>query len=307
MGLRLHRYPLRHPRLLLLFVCAASLQSVSLFLAVFYALTAPNWDVPFYAFAAVLLALIPVGLLMRPVFGYRTLQVEHAGVVMTDYLFGWRLSRRVWPADTMRHFDWEEADAEGYRTLRLLIQPHPAARPFFRTVLLTDNDYLLAAVWRDLHLHYPGSGLREEPPVTATHASSHHRVAGALLITLSLLLLAGTGEMLWRPLYLCAYGQVSPAVVQQVLWDSSRPGSTYHLRCLPLGSETPCTDMTAYSQDASIPREGARCELLWAEGTDAACRPNAVSVFLFPLLLAWLLLIPLVSGVWCCLMRRRLL
>lgn len=294
----LHCCPLRRPRVLPLFACVSAVFCTAFALTLFYALYAPNWDVPLYTAIVAGGALLCVSLLSRSLFGRRTLQIEHAGVVITDYLFSFRLRRRVFQAVEMRHFDWEADAEDGWLTLRLLIQRHPAAHPVFLTVLHTDNPYLMAAVWRDLELHYPGSGLREAPSALPVHHPRSSRTAGALMLVAALAAAWGGWNTVSRPLYLCAQGQVSPAVVQQVVWDSPRPGSTYHLLCLPHGSRVARMGITAYEQSPHIPQVGSRCEILWAENAAYCCSPSAVIPFLLPLPLAVFVLLLCLGGGW---------
>lgn len=300
----LHRCPLRHPRMVPLFACATAVFVCAAALALFYAAFAPNWDVPLYSAVMAAVALLPLVLMLRPMFGFRTLQVEHAGVVTADYLFGRCLRRRVFQAAEMRHFDWETDTADGFWTLRLLIQYHPAERPVFLSVLHTDNPYLMAAVWRDLELHYPGSGLREAPPAVAEPRPHPSRLLGALLLAAAAALLWGAWGTVSRPLCLCADGQVSPAVIQQLVWDSPRPGSTYHLLCRPNGSSAARMGITAYEQGPAIPQEGMRCEILWSPQSDYCCDPSAVAPFLLPFPLLAFVLMLAVCGAWGFLSRR---
>lgn len=295
----LHRCPLRRPRLLLLFICAASVFLVALVLALFYAVAAPNWDVPLCCAAAALLLLLPVGVLLRPLFGFRTLQVEHAGVVLGEYLFGRCLRRCVFQAVELRHFDWEIDAADSLFTLHLLIQRHSDARPAFITALHTDNAYLAAAVWHDLELHYPGSGLREAPPAVLPPRARSSRFLGALLLFAAAALAMGTWVSVFKPLSLCAQGQVGPARVQRVLWDSAKPGSTYHLQYLPQGCEHPRRGIAVYNQGAFIPPEGAKAEILWAPELPYCCNTAVVQPFLLPLFFLPMVLLPGLCGLWC--------
>lgn len=294
----LHSYPLRRPRMLPLFACVAAVFALSLVLTLFYACYAPNWDVPLYGAVIATVLLLLVLLLLRSTFGQRSLQIEHAGVVVTDYLCGTRLRRRVFQAVQVRHFDWEKDTADGGWTLRLLIQRHPAAHPSFLSVLSTNNPYLLAAAWRDLELHYPGSGLCEAPPAAEESSARPSRIVGSLLVLSGILFGAGVWNTVSRPLYLCACGQVTPAVVQRIVWDSPRPGSTYHLLCLPSGNDTPRMGITAYEQTPYIPQVGSPCEILWAPQSKYCCSPAAVVPFLLPLPLLSFALIPLICGLW---------
>ncbi len=297
----LHRCPLRRPRMLLLFGCAAVFFCMAFALALFYAFTAPNWDVPLSCAAAAALLLLPMLALLRPLFGHSTLQVEHAGVVLCEYLFGCCLSRRVYQAVMLRHFDWELDAHDAFFTLRLLIQRSPDARPAFITALHTDNAYLAAALWRDLELHYPGSGLREAPPALLPPRPRPSRLLGVCLLLVSFAMAAGVWKPVAQPLALCACGQVSPAVVQRVLWDSARPGSTYHLLYLPQGNRiavdtAPRTGIAAYAQSPYIPQEGAKAEILWAPSLPFCCNTAVVLPYLMPLILMPMVLLPFFCG-----------
>lgn len=295
----LHRFPLRRSRLLPSAVWTALAVLMMLAMTLFYVCFAPNWDIPLYTAVLTAVLLLPLLLLLRPMFGMRVLQVEHAGVVVSDYLFGYCLRRRVFQAVEMRHFDWEADMTEGGWTLRLLIQPHPAAHQTFLSVLHTENPYLLGAVWRDLELHYPGSALREPPPAVAEPRPHPSRLLGAILVGTATVLAVGAWERVSQPLYLAACGQVTPGIVQQVVWDSAEPGSTFHLRCLPQGETSARLGVSAYAQSSPIPQEGTPCEMLWAEHSSFYCRPDEIAPFLLPLPVLLFCLLLVICGVFC--------
>lgn len=280
----LHRSPLRRPRLTILWLCCLLAALLAAGLTLFWWFCAPNWDVILLHGAAAVLFALPMVPLTVCFFGQRTLQVEHAGVVVGTRVFGRFLRLEVLRAEVVRAFDWE-SDGSGEYSLRLLLQRHPAQRPAFRTVLHTDSPYLLAALWRDLELHYPGSGLRQESPSEVTlPPSGHSRLLGVLVLLVALLLGGAGRSAVCEPLLVAGQGRVTPAVIQSLQWDSSRRGSTYHLRVLPAGADAPRCSATAYVQSDPMPQEGQTLPALWADNSPFFYATDEVLPFLLPLL-----------------------
>lgn len=280
----LHRIPLRSPRYTELLLCCLLLVLLSLSLTLFWWFTAPNWDVILLHGAVCVLCCLPLPPLLVAVFGARLLQVEHAGVVVGT-LWGKRpLRLTVWRAEQVRHFDWE-TDGAGHYTLRLLLQRTPAEKPAFQTVLHTDSAYQLAAVWRDLELHYPGSGLRTDRPEAAPHPSlSPRRWGGVMAILLALLTAWAAHDAVLLPLHTAATGDITPATITSLVWDSSRKGSTYHLDVQPAGADSPRRSATAFPQTALMPQPGQELAVLWAPDSPVFYLTSEVLPFLLPLL-----------------------
>lgn len=300
----LHRSPLRRPRLTLLWLCCLLAEALAAGLTLFWWFCAPNWDIILLHGAAAVLFALPMVPLTICYFGQRTVQVEHAGVVIGTRVFGRFLRLEVLRAEVVRGFDWE-SDGNGEYGLRLLLQRHPAQRPAFRTVLHTDSPYLIAALWRDLELHYPGSGLRQDAPteVLPLTAGSSHLLG--LIVLLSALLLGGAGRhALCEPLLVAAQGRVTPAVIQALQWDSPRRGSTYHLEVLPAGADSPRRSATAYAQSDPMPQEGQILPALWADESPSFYATDEVLPFLLPLLWGGGCLLLLLLGAVSLLRRR---
>lgn len=280
----LHQAPLRRPRLTLLFLCALLMEGLSLALSVFWWFCAPNWDVILLHLAAAVLFALPLMPLGVCVFGARTLQVEHAGVVVGTRVFGRLLRLEVFRAEQVRAFDWE-SDGNGGYSLRLLLQSAPSPRAGFRTVLHTDSAYLLASVWRDLELHYPGSGLRQDSPTEVPEAPSRlTRMTGAAVLAVALLLGFAVQSAVGTPLLVAGQGRITPAVIQAQQWDSSRRGSTYHLEVLPAGADAPRRSATPFFQGEPMPQEGQCLPALWADDSPFFYATDEVLPFLMPLL-----------------------
>lgn len=301
----LHRYPLRRPMQLPLMVCCLLFLAWALALLLFFCAFAPNWDVPLLYAACCALLLLPVALLALPVWGQRTLQVEHAGVVVADYLWGRRVHRRVYLADAVRHFTWEQG-ADGSFALQLVTAPRgwdwrygAPPRLYPATVLHTRNPYLLYAVWRDLELHYPGSGLREAPTAGVGIIMRRPAVGLALLLAAAGCAVAAVAApLLLTPLKIAALGQVSPAVVRGFDWETNAHGSHYRAVVSPVPQpEHRCTGVTPLPQSPYMPQEGQVTEVLWY-GT-AFYSPQEVLPFLLPLPLAGSVLLLLFCALYC--------
>lgn len=280
----LHRIPLRSPRHSELLLCCLALVALSFGLTIFWWFTAPNWDVILLHGCVCVLCCIPVPPLLVAVFGTRLLQVEHAGVVLGTLWGKHPLRLIVWRAEQVRHFDWE-TDGAGHYTLRLLLQRTVADKPAFQTVLHTDSAYQLAAVWRDLELHYPGSGLREDRPEPAPPPPlSPRRWGGAVAVLLSLLTAWAAHNVVFLPLHTAATGGVTPAAVSSLQWDSSRRGSTYHLEVLPAGAASRRLSASAFPQSELMPQPGQELAVLWAPESPVFYLTSEVLPLLHPLL-----------------------
>lgn len=278
----LHRIPLRSPRHTELLLCCLLSVALSFAFTLFWWFTAPNWDVILLHGAAFVFFLLPLPPLLVAVFGTRFLQVEHAGVVVGTLWGKCPLRLTVWQAEQVRHFDWE-TDGAGHYTLRLLLQRTAADRPSFLTVLHTDSVYQLAAVWRDLELHYPGSGLRTDmPEAVPTPSLSPRRWGGVLAILLSLLTAWAARDAVLLPLHTAATGDITPATITALQWDSSRKGSTYHLEVLPAGGDAPRRSATAFPQSELMPQVGQELAVLWAPHSPVFYLTSEVLPFLLP-------------------------
>ncbi len=294
----LHRVPTRQPRYILLGVACALVFLPGLILSLFYLFHAPNRDVPLLSGAAALVLLWPLTALMFRIFGERIIQVEHAGVVSAFYCFGICLNRRVWTAAQVLHFDWERVGDDLF-ALRLLLMRRNGESSFC-TILYTDSPYALAVIWRDLELHYPGSGLRSELPAGNVGTGRISRIFSLFL------LLTGLGCTVWlwqplsRPLTAAAWGHVSPAEVQDILWGSTQTvGSPYRLSVLPTdASEAVRTASSFYAHAGSIPRLGQRVSVLWAEGFPYCYLPGEVLSFLMPIPIIGACLLLIWLGLW---------
>lgn len=294
----LHRIPSRQPRHILLGVTCALLFLLSLGFCLFYICYGTNGEVPLLCGGVALVLLWPMLMMVRCIWGEQVIQVEHAGVVTAFYLWGMRFRRAVIPAARMLHFDWEQS-SDGIYALRLLLLRTDGSSSF-STVLNTDSMYALASVWRDLELHYPGSGLRADRPTDANMSVNRYsRLLGAALLLLGAGLGLGLLPHATRPLRTAARGQMSIAEVVAVEWGSTQTsGSPYHLRVLPEGAaKTVRTASSFYSHNGRVPLPGQKLPVLWS--ADAACYlPGEVLSFIAPLpilgccsVLAWF-------GIW---------
>jgi len=279
----LHRLPTRQPRYVLLGGACLLLLLVSGALGVFYAFCAPNWDVPLILGAFSLLLLWPGTVLFIRLFAERVIQVEHAGVVLSSYLWGHRLSRRVWLAEQVRHFDWERS-GDDLLALRLVLR-RPDGTVGYATVLHTDSAYAMASILRDLELHYPGSGLYEQRPLSPEQAVGASRLFSAGL------LLGGLVAAVWLvpisrvPLEVAAGGTQERAEVQEIVWDSdvTQRGTSYRLRLLPQSADEPVvTASSFYARTEQVPRVGEHLVVLWLPGS-VCYLPGEVMAFLLPL------------------------
>lgn len=294
----LHRIPSRQPRHMLLGVTCALLFLLSLGFCLFYIGYGTNAEVPLLCGGVAMVLLWPLLMMVRCIWGEQVIQVEHAGVVVAFYLWGIRLGQMVIPAARMLHFDWEQS-SDGIYSLRLLLL-RPDGRSAFSTVMHTDSSYALASVWRDLELHYPGSGLRIDRPSGADVAVNRYsRLLGAALLLLGAGLGLGLLPHAVRPLRTAALGQVSIAEVVAVEWGSTQTsGSPYHLRVLPDGAEkTVRTASSFYSHNGRVPLPGQKLPVLWV--ADAACYlPGEVLSFIAPLPILGCCLVLAWFGIW---------
>lgn len=294
----LHRIPSRQPRHMLLGVTCVLLFLLSLGFCLFYICYGTNGEVPLLCGGVALVLLWPLLVMLRCIWGEQVIQVEHAGVVVASYLWGIRLRRVVIPAARMLHFDWEQS-SDGIYALRLLLL-RSDGRSAFSTVMHTDSVYALASVWRDLELHYPGSGLRTNRPT----ASEGQQSRSAFCLSITLLVL-GLGAGAWllphvaRPLLVSALGRVSIAEVVAVEWGSTQTsGSPYHLRVLPDGAEkTVRTASSFYSHNGRVPLPGQKLPVLWVAG-EACYLPGEVLSFIAPLPILGCCLVLIWFGIW---------
>lgn len=294
----LHRIPSRQSRQILLGVTCALLFLLSLGFCIFYILCGTNREVPLLCGGIALVLMWPLLVMLRCIWGEQVIQVEHAGVVVSLYLWGVRLRRAVIPAARMLHFDWD-ASSDGIYALRLLLL-RSDGRSSFSTVMHTDSAYALAAVWRDLELHYPGSGLRSDQPIGGEGQQNRSS------LSLSIALLAmGLGAGMWllphvaRPLKVSALGQVGIAEVVSVEWGNTQTsGSPYHLRVLPDGSDKSLrTASSFYSHNGRVPLPGQKMPVLWK--SDEACYlPGEVLSFMTPLPILGCCLGVIWFGIW---------
>ncbi len=294
----LHRVPTRQPRYILLGGTCAVIFLLCLTLFVFYLFRAPNREVPLLSGVAALVLVWPLTVLTARIFGERIIQVEHAGVVSSFYCFGFCLNRHVWSAAQVMHFDWECVGDELF-ALRLLLLRREGGSAFY-TILYTDSPYALAEVWRDLELHYPGSGLRSELPSGNIESGKVSRLFCLFM------LLTGLGGAVWlwqplsRPLAAAAWGHLSAAQVQEILWGSTQKAeNSYHLLVLPThASEAVRTASSFHSQSESIPQIGQRLIVLWAEGFSYCYLPGEVLSFLMPIPIMGTCVLLIWFGLW---------
>lgn len=262
----LHRVPLRRTRTSELLLCLLCLAAVAAVLTLFFALYAANWDVVLLHLFALVMVSLPLPPLLLCFWGTRTLQVEHAGVVMGTYAGKHLVRLQVWRAEQVRAFDWEQQSDGGY-SLRLLIRRTPAQQPSFVTVLHTDSPYQLAAVWRDLELHYPGSAWRPltAPPEQTQASVTMRRRTGFVVLLAALALAAGTWRSVAVPLAVSAFGRTTPAVVTALRWDTPVRSGDYHLEVLPAGAEQTRLSATAFPQQEPMPQVGQTLAVVWAD------------------------------------------
>lgn len=294
----LHRIPSRQPRHILLGVTCAVLFLLSLGFCLFYLCYGTNGEVPLLCGGVAFVLLWPLLMMVRCIWGEQVIQVEHAGVVVAFYLWGIRFRRAVIPAARMLHFDWEQS-ADGVYALRLLLL-RADGHTSFSTVLHTDSAYALAAVWRDLELHYPGSGLQADRPTGDDMAVNRYsRLFCTALLLLGVGLGLGLTEPATRPLRCAVRGQVSIAEVVAVEWGSTQiSGSPYHLRVLPDGAEkTVRTASSFYSHNGRIPLAGQKLPVLWEAG-EACYLPGEVLSFIAPLPIFSCCLVLAWFGIW---------
>ncbi|MCQ2365453.1 MAG: hypothetical protein MJ051_07895 [Akkermansia sp.] len=278
----LHRAPLRRPHHAELLAACLLALAPALLLSVFYWFTAPNWDVVLLHLFAVVLLALPLPPLAVACFGTRSLQVEHAGVVMGTFWGKRPLRLLVWKAEQVRAFDWEYDGRQTY-ALRLLIQRRPGEKPAMMTVMHTESPYLAAAVWRDLELHYPGSGLRSEAPGAEAPTARGSRLAGLSALLCGAVLAGAVFAPVLQPLRIAAFGRTTPAVITALQWDSSEKGSTYHLEVCSAGADAPRRSASAFPQTAPLPQVGQTLAALWSDDTAVFYTTDEVLPFLMPL------------------------
>lgn len=278
----LHRAPLRRPHHAELLAACLLVLALALCLSLFYWFTAPNWDIVLLHLFAVVLFALPVLPLAVACFGTRSLQVEHTGVVMGTFWGKRPLRLLVWKAEQVRAFDWEYDGRQTY-ALRLLIQRHAGEKPAMMTVLHTESPYLAAAVWRDLELHYPGSGLRSDAPGAEAPAARGSRAAGAVSFLCGAALACAVCSPVLQPLRVAALGRTTPAVITALQWDSAEKGSTYHLDVCPAGADATRRSASAFPQTVLMPQVGQALAALWSDDTAVFYTTDEVLPFLMPL------------------------
>lgn len=294
----LHRVALRRPRSTELLLCLALALLLAAGLSVFWWFYAPNWDVCLLHIAAAAVLCLPLPALVVSFFGHRVLQVEHAGVVVGTSVWGRALRFKVWRAEQVRAFDWEPAGDGGY-VLRLLLQRTPAERPAFQTVLYTDSAYQLAGVWRDLELHYPGSGLRADLPEAEPEGRGvwAFRLCGAAAMLLGIGLALAAGRSMLTPLLVAGRGVTTPAEITALVWDSSAQGSPYHLEARPAGAGNVFRSASAFPQTVRLPQPGQLIPAMWSpSGPTVFYVTDEVLPFLLPLPLSGACLLLILLG-----------
>ena len=285
----LHRLPSHRARYAAPGVALGVLLLLTGVLGVFFGVYAPNWDVPLLYAAAFGLLLLPTLLWVRSFWSRRVVQVEHAGVVLSEYLWGCRMARRVWAAHRVRAFDWER-EADGAFTLRLLILRPDGQKADFFTLGATDKPYAFAALWRDFELHYPGSGLRplcfgEEPAASSPRVRRGWALASFVL---SLLGAVAVANSMLHPLRTAWRGRSEPARIRALDWEPD--GSRY---VLLLQTERSGLRLRSASSFAGVaPRPGTQLMVLH-DGLSRGYLTDEVMPFLLPLLLGGACLLPL--------------
>lgn len=285
----LHRLPSHRARYAAPGVALGGLMLLTGALGVFFLVYAPNWDVPLLYAAAFGLLLLPMLLWVRSFWIRRVVQVEHAGVVLSEYLWGCRMARRVWSAHRVRAFDWER-EPDGALTLRLLILRPDGQKADFFTLETTDNPYAFAALWRDFELHYPGSGLRpltfgEEPAAPSLRAWR-----GWALATLFLALLGAVAvaDPMLHPLRTAWRGCCEPARICALDWEPDVRRYVLLLETERSGRQL----RSASSFAGAAPRLGTQLMVLH-DGVSRGYLTDEVTAFLMPLLLGGACLLPL--------------
>lgn len=295
--------PIRQPRHVLLFGFCCSITVVGAVLGVLYTCYAPNTDVVVLMWLFVGVLLWPLWKLTVLLWGEQVLQVEHAGVVVSRYLWGMRLSRKVLQADEVRHFDWE-ASSDGVYTLRLIIR-HADGRLSPLSVLQTPSPYAITTVLRDLELHYPGSGLYVACPSLDIESVGTPRWGSYVSLLFGVGVACWLLPQVWRPLYVATTGQVSPAMVVSVEWAASpRPGAPYYLNVRPRGSEEIVKTASAFSVRSAVPLEGQTIPVLWKTG-QMCYLPGEVLPFVMPLPVVGACLLLIWMGCWGLMLSKR--
>ncbi len=290
----LHRQPAREGQpswpwwlYLLLLLWAA-------FLALWFSLGTPSWDVLFFHVAALLVLLLAAPFALFFWRGARAVQVEHVGVVVSWWLFRRCWRRRVYPAQRVLAFDWEEEG--GAFVCRLFARPSDFARRGARvTLMTTDSPYRAAALLRDLELHYPGCGLRAEQPARLRPRRRASRWLGAVVAALAVAYMAVLGPYVALPLRVAAAGERRPAVIHRVLWDSPKRNSTYHLEVIPQGDEEVLSSATSFPPAAYMPAPGMVIPVFCAPGLPFY-DDRELMAYLMPLPLGALGLLMLATG-----------
>lgn len=293
----LHRVSSCQPRHVLLGGACALLWMLCSGCCCFYMFFAPNREVPLLSGVAALVLLWPLAVLAVRIYGVQVLQVEHAGVAVSGYLGKWRLNRRVWSAAQVLHFDWDYTP-DGIFSLRLLVPRKDGTRGF-TTVLQTGSSCAMAALWRDLELHYPGSGLRRESPCGMVVGERSSLCLSLVVMLLGLGVAACVWPQMRLPFLVSSHGQVSPARVVAIEWGSTqRTGSPYHLLVLPVGASDVLRTVSSFqSTSGRIPQVGQLLPVLWADRMSCFL-PGEVLSFLVPIPVLGMCLVMVWGGIW---------
>ena len=293
----LHRVSARQPRHILLGVSCFLLFLLCSFCASYYLLFAPNRDVPLLSGAVALLLLWPLGVLSLRIFGKQVIQIEHVGIVVSFHCLGLCLNRRGWTAAQVLHFDWDYSSDGGY-ALRLLLLRMDGSRAF-TTVLHTDAAYAFAAVWRDLELHYPGSGLRTEFLPMEQESKGETNCVCLVVVLLGAAAVVWLYPQLSQPFKVAAYGRIASARVVAIDWGCTKTsGSSYYLRMLPDGADEPVRSASSFnSHSGRVPCIGQRVLILWCEASPCYL-PGEVFSFLAPIPIFGLCIVMIWGGIW---------
>ncbi len=251
----LHTYPQREGQpawpwwlyVLLLAWCAG--------LAIFFAVAMPGAEIVWWYAFFLLAALLPLPAALMFFFGRRAVQVEHAGVVLSSWLWGRCWRRRAYAAARVLAFDW--AEEGGAFACRIFVTPFEGAQRTSRyTVLATRSPYAAAALLRDLELHYPGSGLNAESPARLESRRRPSRWLGLCVLLLAAGYAAVVGPRLLLPLRVAAEGENVFARVERVIWEQPRKDSSYRLLVRLPGEAEPVEGARSYPPTLRPPAPG---------------------------------------------------
>ncbi len=296
----LHAYPQREgqPRwpwwlyVLLLCWCAG--------LTLFFFFRMPGTELVYWYALLLVLALLPLPAAIMFFFGRRTVQVEHAGVVLSFWLWGRCWSRRVYTAARVLAFDWAEEGSAF--ACRIFVTPFEGAQHTTRyTVLTTCSPYAAAALLRDLELHYPGSGLNAESPVRLAPRRPSRRL-GAVVLLLAAGYLAVVGPRMLLPLCVAAEGQNHFARVERVIWEQARKESSYRVLVRLPGVAEPVEGARSYPPTLRPPTPGQLLPVRYAPGLPFY-ESGELMAYIMLLPMGGLALLMIFLGLWACLLR----